>query len=142
MKLGFLGLALALVGGCATAESVGVRLGRAQLEAAEARTGAEDGSAGGDRAAAVANAAAAVRTLRDAQAWIDAYAATHGGNTSTQFDPALRRITADVAAARGAALKTGATPESIEAEAVRRQPTVQAGAGAGGGGGGGGGGGM
>jgi len=134
MNLGLLGLAVVLIGGCLTAEAVAAKLGRAQVEVVEARIAAEDGGARGDPAAAAANAVAALRALRDVQAWVDAYATAHGPRASDQFEPALRRITADAAAARASALKTGATPQSIDAEVNRERSRVQGGAAGGGGG--------
>ncbi len=134
MDLGLLGLAVVLLGGCLTAEAVATKLRRAQVEVVEARIAAEDGGARGDPAAAMANAVAALRALRDAQAWVDADATAHGPRASDQFEPALRRIAADAAAARASALKTGATPQSIDAEVNSERSRVQAGAAGGGGG--------
>jgi len=139
MALSFLGLTFALAGACVTAESVAAKVGRAQIVAAEARTAAEDEAARGNRAAVVANAAAALRALRDAHAWVDAYVTAHGRGTPAQFESSLRRIAADADAAGAAALKAGATLQSIEAEISRQQSRVQAGAAGGGGGAGGGG---
>jgi hypothetical protein len=134
MDLGLLGLAVVLLGGCLTAGAVAAKLRRAQVDVVEARIAADDGSARGDPAAAMANAVAALRAFRDAQAWVDAYATAHGARASDQFEPALRRIAADAAAARASALKTGATPQSIDAEVNRDRSRAQAGAAGGGGG--------
>ena len=142
LNISLLGLALAAAGGCLTAESVAAKLRQVQSETGVARTNAEWASARGDGASAVANAAAALRTFRDAQAWVDAYVTAHGRGASAQFEPTLRAIAAEAEAAGAAALKAGATRESIEAEAVRHQSWVQAGGGGAGGGAGGGGGGM
>ena len=142
LRISLLGLALSAAGGCLTAESVGAKLRQVQSEVGVARTNAEWASARGDGASAVANAATALRTFRDAQAWVDAYVTAHGRGAAAQFEPALRRIAAEAEAARAAALKAGATRESIEAEAVRHPSWVEAGGGGAGGGAGGGGGGM
>ena len=129
-----LGLAVVLLGGCLTAEAVAAKLRGAQVDVGAARIAAEHGDARGDPAAALANAVAALRALGDAQAWVDAYATAHGPRASDQFEPALRRIAADAAAARASALKTGATPQSIDAQVNRERSRAQAGAGGGGGG--------
>ena len=136
-RLGVWGIVIVVISGCVTAQSVATRLREDQIEAATARVTAEWGESRGDGSGAAAAAATALGASRDAHAWVDAYVIAHGEKDSARFAPLLQMISEDVEAARAAAVRAGATMQSIEAAATRQPVRAQAGGGGGGGGGGG-----